>query len=105
MTVLTTVEDLEAIYGVPNLMSTVKEVATLTPQYRALIEASPFVVLATVGPEGLDASPRGDRGEVVRIADEWTLMLPDRRGHADRRPTGSIRCATSYATRAWRFCS
>jgi PPOX class probable FMN-dependent enzyme len=81
MTVLTTVEDLEAIYGVPNLMSTVKEVATLTPQYRALIEASPFVVLATVGPEGLDASPRGDRGEVVRIADEWTLMLPDRRGN------------------------
>ena len=53
----------------------------ITPHYRRLIEASPFFVLATSGPEGLDCSPRGDRPGFVRIADERTLMLPDRRGN------------------------
>ena len=81
MTTLDTVEALEALYGVPNAASTVKEVDYLTPEYRALIAASPFVVLATSGPEGLDASPRGDRPGFVRMVDERTLMLPDRRGN------------------------
>ena len=40
-----------------------------------------LVALATVGPEGLDCSPRGDRPGFIRIADERTLMLPDRRGN------------------------
>ncbi|WP_236627630.1 MSMEG_1061 family FMN-dependent PPOX-type flavoprotein [Caulobacter sp. B11] len=53
----------------------------ITDDYRALIEASPFVALATVGPEGLDCSPRGDRPGFVRIADPRTLILPDRRGN------------------------
>ena len=38
-------------------------------------------MLATVGPEGVDASPRGDDGPVVRVADERTLWLPDWRGN------------------------
>lgn len=75
------IEQLEAIYERPLETSTVKEIAHLTRQYRALIEASPFVALATSGPEGLDCSPRGDAGSVVRIHDERTLMLPDRRGN------------------------
>jgi uncharacterized protein len=53
----------------------------LTPAYRRMIEMSPFVALATVGPEGLDCSPRGDRGAVVRIEDDRTLALPDWRGN------------------------
>ena len=53
----------------------------VTPQYRALIEASPFAVLATSGPEGLDCSPRGDMPGFVRVHDEETLMMPDRRGN------------------------
>jgi PPOX class probable FMN-dependent enzyme len=81
MTVISTIEELEAIYGLPNESSTVKEVDWITPQYRALIDASPFVALATGGPEGLDCSPRGDRGCVVRVADERTVMMPDRRGN------------------------
>lgn len=76
-----TVEALEALYGTPNLASTAKVADRLTPQYRRLIEASPFLVLATVGPEGLDASPRGDAHGLVRIADDATLLLPDRRGN------------------------
>ncbi|MBR0684205.1 pyridoxamine 5'-phosphate oxidase family protein [Roseomonas eburnea] len=76
-----TIEALEALYGTPNLASTAKVADRVTPQYRALIEASPFCVLATAGPEGLDASPRGDAHGLVRIADDRTLLLPDRRGN------------------------
>ncbi|WP_332768183.1 pyridoxamine 5'-phosphate oxidase family protein [Phenylobacterium sp.] len=81
MTVIATIEALEAIYGAPNESSTVKEADWITPQYRDLIEASPFVALATAGPEGLDCSPRGDDGQVVRIEDERTVLMPDRRGN------------------------
>lgn len=72
---------LEALYGTPGEASLVKELDRLTPAYRRLLEASPFVALATVGPEGLDCSPRGDRGAVLRIEDARTLMLPDRLGN------------------------
>lgn len=81
MTVITTVEDLKAIYGEASEASTAKVTASLTLAYRTMIERSPFVSLATVGPEGLDCSPRGDRGAVVRIEDDRTLALPDWRGN------------------------
>lgn len=81
MSVISTIAELEAIYGFPNEASTVKEADRLTPHYRALIEASPFMALATAGPEGLDCSPRGELGGVVRIVDDKTLMMPDRRGN------------------------
>jgi PPOX class probable FMN-dependent enzyme len=81
MSFITTVEQLEAIYGQPSEAALMKEVAHITPHYRAFIAASPFVLLATSGPEGLDCSPRGDLPGFVRIADEKTLLLPDRRGN------------------------
>lgn len=79
---ITTLEALEALYQpAPVAASTVKVTDHITPHYAALIQASPFVALATVGPEGLDCSPRGDLPGFVRIADPRTLMLPDRRGN------------------------
>src|SRR6185369_5715043 len=81
MTVISTIEQLEAIYGFPNDASTVKVADRVTPPYRALIETSPFAALATSGPEGLDCSPRGDLAGFVRIHDDKTLMIPDRRGN------------------------
>jgi uncharacterized protein len=81
MSVIATVEELEAIYGHPNDASTVKVSGRVTPPYRMLIEKSPFAALATAGPEGLDCSPRGDLPGFVRIHDEKTLMMPDRRGN------------------------
>ena len=81
MSVIRSLEELEALYGQPVEASTVKEVDWITPHYRRLIEASPFFVLATSGPEGLDCSPRGDLPGFMRIADERTLMFPDRRGN------------------------
>jgi uncharacterized protein len=81
MPIIATVEDLEAIYGQPNEASTVKVADRITPQYRVLIDKSPFAVLATSGPEGLDCSPRGDLPGFVRVHDEKTLFMPDRRGN------------------------
>lgn len=81
MSVIATVEELHALYGEASEAALVKEVDRITPDYRRFIEVSPFVSLATVGPEGLDCSPRGDRPGFVRIADERTLMMPDRRGN------------------------
>ena len=79
---ITTLEALEALYQPqPAPASTVKVTDHITPHYAALIQASPFVALATVGPEGLDCSPRGDLPGFVRIADPRTLILPDRRGN------------------------
>ncbi|MEQ8589669.1 MAG: pyridoxamine 5'-phosphate oxidase family protein [Roseitalea porphyridii] len=76
-----TIEDLEAIYGETGEASTVKVSDRLTVGYRRLVEASPLVALATVGPDGLDCSPRGDPGQAMTIRDERTLVLPDRRGN------------------------
>jgi PPOX class probable FMN-dependent enzyme len=76
-----TIEQLEAIYGRPQETSTAKELGWLTPEYRAIIEAAPFAALATAGPEGLDCTPRGDLPGFVRVADERTLIMPDRRGN------------------------
>ncbi len=81
MSIITSIEELESIYGFPKEASTVKEVAHVTPEYRRIIEVSPFAALATVGPEGVDCSPRGDLAGFVRVHDDRTLMLPDRRGN------------------------
>jgi PPOX class probable FMN-dependent enzyme len=82
MTIVTSVEQLEALYTpAPVAASTVKVAHRMTPHYRRLIEASPFAALATVGPEGIDCSPRGDQPGFVRVHDDQTLMMPDRRGN------------------------
>jgi len=81
MAVIASIEALEAIYGQTGETSTVKVADRVTPSYRVLIEKSPFAALATSGPEGLDCSPRGDLPGFVRIHDETTLMMPDRRGN------------------------
>jgi len=81
MSIVSSIAQLESLYGTPAEASLAKETDRITQEYRALIEASPFLALATVGPEGMDCSPRGDLPGFVRIHDERTLMLPDRRGN------------------------
>ena len=78
---LTTIEQLEALYGLPAGAAVVKEIDHISPEYRTFIEASPFFALASNGPEGVDVSPRGDDPGFVRVADEKTLLIPDRRGN------------------------
>ncbi len=81
MTRITSIEQLEAIYSGVSEASTAKVADRITPDYRLLIEGSPFVAFATSGPEGLDCSPRGDLAGFIRVHDERTLMMPDRRGN------------------------
>lgn len=81
MPAINTMEALDKLYGEPLKQSLVKVAPVITKEYQALIEASPFAVLATCGPEGIDCSPRGDRPGFVRIHDDRTLMLPDRAGN------------------------
>jgi hypothetical protein len=78
---ITTVEELEALYGAPVPRSLIKEIGFISEHYRAFIEASPFMIIASIGPEGLDCSPRGDPSGFVRVADDRTVLIPDRRGN------------------------
>ena len=74
-------EQLESIYGEPFGPAVVKEIDHVNADYRAFIEAAPFCAVATCGPGGLDCTPRGDPPGFVRVQDEKTLLIPDRRGN------------------------
>mgnify|MGYP002651039556 CR=1 FL=1 len=79
---ITTLAELEAVF--PEEVyppAKFKETRHITAAYRELIEASPFVVLGTNGPDGLDCSPRGDPKGFVRVVDDKTIIVPERRGN------------------------
>ena len=79
--IVTTEAELEALYGLPSGAAVFKEIDHISGHYRAFIDAAPFVVVATSGPEGLDCTPRGDPAGFVRVVDKQTVMMPDRRGN------------------------
>lgn len=78
---ITTLEQLSAIYGPVKETSRAKEIAHLNDDYAAFVKASPLILLATVGPEGTDCSPKGDAPGFVQIIDEKTVAIPDRPGN------------------------
>ena len=79
---ITTMAELEALYNEPAYgPAVIKEIDRVNDSYRELIEASPFFALATSGPDGLDCSPRGDPKGFVRVIDDKTIAIPDRRGN------------------------
>lgn len=78
---ITTLEQLDALYGAPVQAAITKEIDYISDHYKTFIDKAPFVVVATVGPEGLDCSPRGDPAGFVRVQDNKTVLLPDRRGN------------------------
>ena len=73
---ITSIEQLEALYGLPAGAAVFKEIDHVSAEYRTFIEKAPFFALATVGPEGVDCTPRGDDPGFVRVADERTLHDP-----------------------------
>ena len=79
--IVTTMDQLEGMYGEVFPPARAKEIDHINAHYRAFIEAAPFFALATGGPDGLDCSPRGDPAGFVRVHDEKTLLIPDRRGN------------------------
>ena len=78
---ITTLEQLQSLYGEKMGASVIKEIDHINDAYRTLIEAAPFVAVATSGPEGLDCSPKGDAAGFVSILDNKTLAIPDRPGN------------------------
>jgi PPOX class probable FMN-dependent enzyme len=78
---VTSIDQLERIYGEPYGPSIANVSDRITAHYRAFIEAAPFFALASGGPEGFDCSPRGDAPGFVRVHDETTLLVPDRLGN------------------------
>src|SRR3977135_1118363 len=78
---VTTTAQLEQHYGEVFPPAIAKEIDHVNAHYRAFIEAAPFFALSTSGPDGLDCSPRGDPAGFVRVHDEKTLLIPDRRGN------------------------
>ena len=72
---------LETLYGEATPRAITKELRYLNSEYRTFVEAAPFMAVATVGSEGLDCSPRGDRGSIARVVDEKTVQFADRRGN------------------------
>lgn len=81
MRLIDSLDALEVLYDAPVPASLTKVAKRMTPLYRQWIEASRFLIISTVGPEGTDASPRGEDGPVVKIADDHTVWLPDWRGN------------------------
>jgi PPOX class probable FMN-dependent enzyme len=78
---ITTIEGLDALYGEPVPAAITKEIDYISDHYKVFIDKAPFVVVATVGPEGMDCSPRGDPAGFVRVRDKKTVLIPDRRGN------------------------
>ena len=78
---ITTMEQLQALYGEKVPAAVVKEIDYINGSYHKLIEAAPFVAVATSGPEGLDCSPKGDPRGFVHVLDDKTLAIPDRPGN------------------------
>jgi uncharacterized protein len=78
---ITSIEQWQSLYGEKLPTSVIKEIDHINDGYRKLIEAAPFVAIATSGPEGLDCSPKGDAPGFARILDDKTLAIPDRPGN------------------------
>src|SRR5438477_2245502 len=78
---ITTLEELDALYGEPVTAAITKEIDYISDHYKPFIDKAPLVVVATVGPDGMDCSPRGDPAGFVRVRDKKTVLIPDRRGN------------------------
>nr|WP_314631427.1 MSMEG_1061 family FMN-dependent PPOX-type flavoprotein [uncultured Noviherbaspirillum sp.] len=74
------VDALEQLFGKP-VHTARQESDHIHAGFRAFIEEAPFIILASCGADGLDASAKGDAGGFVRVIDEKTLLIPERGGN------------------------
>ncbi|MDX1948393.1 MAG: pyridoxamine 5'-phosphate oxidase family protein [Pirellulaceae bacterium] len=75
-------DELLAVVGTPGPLALKKELTALDEHMRRFIAHSPFLILSTYSAGGkCDASPRGDAPGFVRVIDDRTLLIPDRRGN------------------------
>lgn len=79
---ITSVAELEELFGVPLPQVAAKSRDVLHPIHAAWIARSPFLLLATSSTDGTcDVSPKGDPPGFVRVLDASTLAVPERPGN------------------------
>jgi uncharacterized protein len=79
---ITNPDDLRERYGEPSELAVLKQLDHIDKHCRAFIAISPFLVIGTMGADGLgDVSPKGDAPGFVLVSDEKTLVIPDRPGN------------------------
>ncbi len=79
---ISTIGELEALYGTPKETSLAKETDAINETYRQWLTQARFFAMATRGSAGLDCSPRGDAADnAFKVIDPQTLVIPDRRGN------------------------
>jgi len=82
MAAVDSVARLRAIMGEPSAQVACKIHARLNQRARQFIAHSPMLFLATVDAmEQPTVSPKGDEPGFVRVVDEYTLQLPERKGN------------------------
>lgn len=81
MRIITTKSQLRELYDEPSERARKKQLPSLEKHSKLFISNSPLVLVATRGPEGADCSPKGDAPGFVRVLDDSTLVIPDRKGN------------------------
>jgi PPOX class probable FMN-dependent enzyme len=80
--VVTSREELRAMFGAPHERAVKKDRGRLDVHTRAFIARSPFLLMATSSREGrCDVSPKGDAPGFVLVLDDSHLVIPDRLGN------------------------
>ena len=79
---ITTESELREILGTPTQRAAEKVIDCIDEHCAALIAHSPFLVISSADADGnMDVSPKGDPAGFVRVLDEKTLIIPDRKGN------------------------
>ncbi len=80
--VLTSVDELRALYPPPSARAVAKQIAALDSHCRALIAVAPFVLVGTSNAAGeCDVSPKGGPPGFVRVLDDHHLAWADLPGN------------------------
>jgi PPOX class probable FMN-dependent enzyme len=75
-------QGLRQIYGATGERAVLKVQSKLDQHCRDFIARSPFLCIGSSRPDGhADVSPRGDPPGFVHVADDHTLLIPDRPGN------------------------
>ena len=81
MAILKTQDELRALFAPARERSLLKELPALDTHALRFVSLSPFVVIASSGVDGQDASPRGGSPGFVKAPDKHTLLIPDSPGN------------------------
>jgi PPOX class probable FMN-dependent enzyme len=77
-----TIDQLRTHYAEPKGRPLTKQLDRLEPHSKHFISLSPFLILSSSAPSGLqDASPRGEGPGFVQVIDDSTVAIPDRPGN------------------------